>query len=149
MKLSQLLWLLPETETPQKKPGEVKEKNQNGCSSQWKPSCREILQGKAAGPLTTGSHLQWKGSWRDSSLGNSGNFLANFATRKHKVCQAFSPARLPHTPWFTELYRGRLRVRCQPLVQEHLLLTGVTPDPKSGQIHCQVVLFGLEIKRMR
>lgn len=38
-------------------------------------------------------------------------------------------------------------MRCQPLVQEHLLLTGITPDPESGQIHCQVVLFGLEIER--
>lgn len=34
----------------------------------------------------------------------------------------------------------------QPLLQKHLLLTGVAPHPERGQVHCQVVVFGLEGK---
>lgn len=45
-----------------------------------------------------------------------------------------------------EFGRGARQGCCQPLLQEHFLLTGVTPHPERGQVHCQVVLFCLEGK---
>lgn len=55
--------------------------------------------------------------------------------------------RRPHHSHYLlrELGRGSWRqwVGRQPLLQEHLLLTGVTPHPQCGQVYCQVVLFGL------
>lgn len=48
-----------------------------------------------------------------------------------------------------ELGQVACRGRCQPLLQEHLLLTGVTPHPERGQVHRQVVLFHLDGKIQR
>lgn len=33
----------------------------------------------------------------------------------------------------------------QALLQEHLLLTGIAPHTERGQVHCQVVLLGLQM----
>lgn len=52
------------------------------------------------------------------------------------------PAAPPHL--LRELGRGAWRVGRQPLLQEHLPLTGITPHPERGQVHRQVVLFHLE-----
>lgn len=35
---------------------------------------------------------------------------------------------------------------CQPLLQEHLPLTGIAPHSECGQVHSQVVLFCLKGK---
>lgn len=106
-----------------------------------------LLGDATTASLATSSRFQQKSSYHNKSLNNSRKHLVHFATGKWKCCQEFNPGMLGQTHRVSELYWWWLRVCCQPLVQEHLLLTSITPDAERGQIHRQVVLFGLQIKR--
>lgn len=57
---------------------------------------------------------------------------ASLETRSYLLCS------------FTVVGSSRHRYQRGPVLQKHLPLTHVTPDPERRQVHCQVVLLSLK-----